>query len=147
MRCVCVEAATGCSRPVASCHPAVRNVRIVMSLIPVRQPARYFNHELHKFSNLYKVRCNAFSEGSNEQKRFPFLMCRAAGTDKTSVLDNLYPEEIEKRIKRAANYITTSEKLIPYDPSSTNLGLVIWQAIRDIPPKHRPQLISRLSSG
>jgi hypothetical protein len=59
----------------------------------------------------------------------------------------LTAEEIDQRIKRAYNFITTSEKLIPFDPSSTNLGLVIWQALRDIPSQHRPELLNRLSSG
>jgi hypothetical protein len=59
----------------------------------------------------------------------------------------LDPEEIELRIKRAANFITTSEKLVPFDPSSTNLALIIWQAIQDIPADHRPQLLNKLSSG
>jgi hypothetical protein len=114
----------------------------------VPRPATYFQHELHKLGN-----SNVFSKLSLNQpsKRLINFSCRAAtqgdAFTSPSSLQNLTPEEIEQRIKRAYNFITTSEKLVPFDPSSTNLGLVIWQALRDIPPQHRTELIGRLSSG
>ena len=56
-------------------------------------------------------------------------------------------DDIEARIRHAANLIATCERLVPFDSRSTNMGLVIWKAIRDIPPTHRPSLVHRLSAG
>lgn len=62
--------------------------------------------------------------------------------------DSLISEdEIEARLRKAVNFMKTSDKLVPYDPASTNLGLVIWQAIRAIPEQHRHRLVKELSSG
>jgi hypothetical protein len=146
------EAVAGCFKPVASCqHLAVRNCsRFVTMLVQGPKPATCFAHGVRKIEN-----SNALSkQGVNQPKKTrSSFSCLATTTDDTSHSSSsslksiLNREEIEERIKRAANFITTSEKLIPFDPSSTNLGLVIWQAIRDIPAEHRPQLINRLSSG
>ena len=145
-----MEVGAGCSRPGACCPHAVQNWTCLVNLASVPQPSRYFKHEMNKIP--YRSRCSVFAKQYYDQpKRRLSIHCRSSDksstTSSSSSLANLDPEEIEQRIQRAANFITTSEKLIPFDPSSTHLGLVIWQALRDIPLQHRPQLISRLSSG
>ncbi len=146
------EAARGSFKPIETCHlAAVRNCRFVIKLVQTPKPAKYVGHESHKLTT-----SNIFSNGHllQPRRRLIFSCCAASADDRTSSSSsssfphqNLTAEEIDQRIKRAYNFITTSEKLIPFDPSSTNLGLVIWQALRDIPSQHRPELLNRLSSG
>jgi len=147
------EAAAGWLRPIATCNNTVQNCRSFIGLFQVPRPTKYFQHERNKLGI-----CNTTSKAYQRQpERREAILCRAASTENStpgsppssppSPFQKLDPVEIELRIKRAANFISTSEKLVPFDPSSTNLGLIIWQAIRDIPPEHRPQLIHRLSSG
>ena len=74
---------------------------------------------------------------------------RSGGTDDDddALLHLLSADAIDERIRRATNLITTSEKLVPFDSTKTHVGLLIWQAIKDIPSQHRPKLIASLSSG
>jgi len=146
------EAAAGWSWPTASCLHIARNCRSVIGLVQVPKPARYFQHEKQSLDSRNAVH----KSYQIQSKRRIALLCLPASTGNSSPgsppfsspsLQNLDPEEIELRIKRAANFITTSEKLVPFDPSSTNLALIIWQAIQDIPADHRPQLLNKLSSG
>lgn len=54
---------------------------------------------------------------------------------------------MEQRLSMVVNMVATAELLVPYDRSAVNLGLILWGAIRNIPHRHRRQLLSRLSSA
>lgn len=56
-------------------------------------------------------------------------------------------QTVEQRLNMVVNMVATAELLVPYDRSAVNLGLILWGAIRNIPHRHRQQLLSRLSSA
>ena len=137
----CGAAETGClrapfSEPHATC---LRPYSMLMRLDLVPSP-------IGQYSN-YRQKSRKISLRSSARQS---VVCFATGERTSSNAPSkkvvLEENEIESRVRKAVNYIKTSDKLLPFDPSITNLGLIIWQAIRDIPEEHRHRVVSEMSS-
>lgn len=53
----------------------------------------------------------------------------------------------EEALRRAQSLIATAEKLVPFDPAATNMGLMMWTTLREVPVELRPRLVASLSSA
>ncbi|KAL4447433.1 hypothetical protein ABPG75_004652 [Micractinium tetrahymenae] len=80
------------------------------------------------------------------QRLLPAVQAAASDTDADYESD-VDGQTVEQRLSMVVNMVATAEMLVPYDRSAVNLGLILWGAIRNIPHKHRRELLSRLSSA
>lgn len=54
--------------------------------------------------------------------------------------------DTQRRLDKAVGLITTADLLAPFDRATYTAALVIWQAIADIPPANRSELLNRLNA-
>lgn len=54
--------------------------------------------------------------------------------------------DVQRRVDKAVGLINTADLLAPFDRSAYTASLVIWQAIAEIAPENRSQLLDRLNS-
>lgn len=83
----------------------------------------------------------ASAAAPRHQRTYSLRLRASTGSDRSSSVSG------EEALQRAQNLIATAEKLVPFDPSSTNMGLVMWTTLREVPPELRPRLVAGLSSG
>jgi hypothetical protein len=79
-------------------------------------------------------------EGTSAQRSAAFAVSAADA-------EELGAAEVERRVEKAVALITTSDKLVPYDPAAVNLGLVVWRVLAEVPAAARPRVVAALSSA